>query len=93
MLIWVAVTKISLNVTINSDDPIQYSEHTDEISALEGTLIVNEVSALVPTDGTEEYSISYSWAEDDDEYPSVPQAITAVYTDSEDNKLYTISPD
>lgn len=91
-----AVNQISMNVTLNSDDPIQYSEQADDISALEGSLIVNDVSVNVPTDGSEEYSISYTWAEDDDKYPSVPQAITAVYKGKgeegeEDAKLYTIS--
>ena len=82
-----AVNQISMNVTLNSDDPIQYSEQADEISALEGSLIVNDVSVSVPTDANEEYSISYSWAEDDAKYPSVPQAITAVYPGEEDEKL------
>ena len=61
------------------------------------------MSVSVPTDGTEEYSISYSWAEDDDKYPSVPHAITAIYSgkaeESEEEgeeesgpaKLYSIS--
>ena len=74
-----AVNKIYNSVTINSNDPIQYSEHTDMISADEGTLHVNNVSVTVPTDGTEEYSISYSWAENDSKYPSVPHAITVIY--------------
>ena len=86
-----AVNQISMNVTLNSDDPIQYSEQTDDISALEGSLTVNDVSVSVPTDGSEEYSISYSWAEDDDKYPSVPQAIIAVYPGEAGEKLYTIS--
>ena len=86
-----AVNQISMNVTINSDDPIQYSEQADEISALEGSLIVNDVSVSVPTGESEEYSISYAWAEDDEKYPSVPKAITAVYPGEEGEKLYTIS--
>ena len=91
ILLVFAVNQISLNVTLNSDDPIQYSEQTDDISALEGVLKVNNVSVPVPADGSEEYSISYAWAEEDDKYPSVPQAITAVYKGEEDVKLYTIS--
>lgn len=75
-----AVNKIYNSVTINSNDPIQYSENTDMISADEGTLHVNNVSVTVPTDGTEEYSISYSWAENDNKYPSVPHAISAIYS-------------
>ena len=74
-----AVNKIYNSVTINSNDPIQYSEQTDEIYAEEGTLHVNNVSVTVPTNGTEEYSISYSWSEKDSKYPSVPHAITAIY--------------
>ena len=100
LLLWVfvgiillifAVNMISLNVTLNSDDPIQYSEQVDDISAEEGLLKVNDVRVAVPTDGTEEYSISYSWAEDDGKYPSVPQAITAVYTNEEGAIRYSIS--
>lgn len=91
ILLLFAVNQISNNITLNSEDPIQYSEETDEISALEGTLIVNNVRVAVPTDGSENYSISYSWAEDDEKYPSVPKSITAVYSDKEGNKLYTIS--
>ena len=75
-----AVNKIYNSVTINSNDPIQYSENTDMISADEGTLHVNNVNVTVPTDGTEEYSISYSWAENDNKYPSVPHAISAIYS-------------
>ncbi len=74
-----AVNKIYNSVTINSNDPIQYSEQTDEIYAEEGTLHVNNVSVTVPTNGTEAYSISYSWSEKDSKYPSVPHAITAIY--------------
>lgn len=91
VLLVFAVNQISMNVSINEDDPIQYSEENDEISALEGTLIVNDVHVSVPTTGDEEYSISYTWAEDDEKYPSVPHAITAVYPGEEDTKLYTIS--
>lgn len=80
ILLVFAVNKIYNSVTINSNDPIQYSEHVDDISADEGFLHVNNVSIAVPTDGTETYSISYSWAEDDDQYPSVPHAITAIYS-------------
>lgn len=86
-----ALNTIYNSVTINSNDPIQYSEHSDEISADEGLLNVNNVSVTVPTDGSEEYSISYSWSEDDEKYPSVPHAITAIYSGEEENKLYSIS--
>lgn len=86
-----AIGKIFMSVTINTNDPIQYSEEVDEISANEGSLNVNNVSVTVPTDGTETYSISYSWSENDDKYPSVPHAITAIYSGEEGNKLYSIS--
>ena len=75
-----AVNKIYNSVTINNNDPIQYAEHVDEISADEGYLHVNNVTVVVPTDGTEEYSISYAWSENDGKYPSVPHAITAIYS-------------
>lgn len=103
ILLVAAVNKIFMSVTINTNAPIQYSESIDDISADEGSLNVNNVSVSVPTDGTEEYSISYSWAEDDDKYPSVPHAITAIYSgkaeESEEEggeesgpaKLYSIS--
>jgi len=86
-----AIGKIFMSVTINTNDPIQYSEEVDDISADEGSLNVNNVSVTVPTNGTETYSISYSWSEEDDKYPSVPHAITAIYPDEEGNKLYSIS--
>jgi hypothetical protein len=86
-----AVGKIFMSVTINTNAPIQYSEDVDDISADEGSLNVNNVSVTVPTNGTETYSISYSWSEEDDKYPSVPHAITAIYPDEEGNKLYSIS--
>lgn len=91
ILVPVALNQIAMNVTLNSDDPIQYSEHVDEVSASKGSLIVNDVTVEVPTDGSEEYSISYAWAEDDEEYPSVPHAITAVYKDKDGNSTHSIS--
>ena len=91
ILMLFAVNKIYMSATLNSDDPIQYSERTDEISAQQGLLEVNDVEVTVPSDGNEEYSISYSWAEDDEQYPSVPHAVTAIYSGKEGNKLYSIT--
>ena len=91
ILVPVALNQIAMNVTLNSDDPIQYSEHVDEVSASKGSLIVNDVTVAVPSDGSEEYSISYAWSEEDEEYPSVPHAITAVYSDKDGNKTHSIS--
>ena len=91
VLIPVALNLIYMSAIINTHDPIQYSEHTDEISCADGALIVNNVSVAVPTDGTEEYSISYSWSEEDENYPSVPHTITAVYPDKDGTKKYSIS--
>lgn len=86
-----AANKIFMSVSINNNDPIQYAAQSDEISADEGILNVNNVSASVPTDGSVEYSISYSWAEEDEKYPSVPHAISAIYSDTEGRHLYSIS--
>lgn len=86
-----AANKIFMSVSINSNDPIQYAAHTDEISADEGILKVNGVSAKVPVTGKVEYSISYSWSEEDEKYPSVPHAISAIYSDTEGKNLYSIS--
>ena len=62
--------------------PTEYAEdsNTDIVKCLDGVLIVNGVRAQVPDDGNVHYSISYAWAEDDTDYPSVPHAIVASYT-------------
>jgi len=91
LLLPLALNKIYLSAILNSNDPIQYSEAVDDIFCTEGTLCVNSVTIAVPTDGTEKYDISYSWAEDDGQYPSVPHAITALYSDQEGKSLYSIS--
>ncbi len=91
LLLPIAVHFIYISATLNSDDPIQYSEHVDEISCTDGVLKVNNINVAVPTDGTEEYSISYSWSEEDEKYPSVPHAITAVYKGDESARKYSIS--
>lgn len=61
--------------------PTEYADDrkTDVIKCLDGELIVNGVTAKVPADGNVSYSISYVWAEDDTDYPSVPHAIIASY--------------
>ena len=87
----VAMNKIYMSVSINSHDPINYSVTTDSISAEEGLLKVNDVRVTVPTDGTEEYSISYSWSATDEKYPSVPHAITAIYPKASEENSEGIS--
>lgn len=64
--------------------PTEYAEdsNTDIVKCLDGVLIVNGVRAQVPDDGNVHYSISYAWAEDDTDYPSVPHAIVASYTEA-----------
>ena len=94
--ILLALLMISLlmkSVTINDKDKIKFADEgvTDKISCGEGKLIVNNVSASVPTKGKPEYDISYSWAETDTEYPTIPRAVIASYRDKEGNLLYEIS--
>lgn len=91
LLLPLAVHFIYISATLNSDDPIQYSEHVDEISCTDGVLKVNNINVAVPTDGTEEYSISYAWSEEDEKYPSVPHAITAIYKGAEGARKYSVS--
>ena len=89
-----AMNQIYMSARLNADDPIAYSTSNDDISCTQGVLKVNDVRVSVPSDGKEEYSISYSWAEEDLEYPSVPHAITAIYYDEsgeEPAPLYSIS--
>lgn len=61
--------------------PTEYADdrHTDVITCRDGELIVNGVTAKVPAEGNVNYGISYVWAEDDTDYPSVPHAIIASY--------------
>ena len=91
LFVLVAANMIYMSVTVNTHDPIEYAEQTDTISADTGLLNVNNVSVSVPTSGKEDYRISYSWAEEDKDYPSVPHAITVVYPDPEGKDLYSIS--
>ena len=91
VLIFLAINMISMMVTINSNAPIQYSEATDNISCVDGTLIVNKARVTVPTDGSEEYRITYAWGEEDEKYPSVPHAITVTYPDKEGGTAYSLS--
>ncbi len=91
LLIPLALNLIYMNAIINTHDPIQYSTHTDAVSCADGALIVNNVRVTVPTDGTEEYSISYAWSEEDENYPSVPHTITAVYPAKGGTNKYSLS--
>lgn len=91
LLVPVAINQIMMMVTINSNDPIQYTEDKDVISCSDGFLHVNNVSVAVPTDGNEKYSISYTWSEEDKDYPSVPHAINAVYKDKAGDDSFSIS--
>ena len=86
-----ALNQIYMSARLNADDPITYSTNNDDISCTQGVLKVNDVRVSVPTDGKEKYSISYSWAEEDEEYPSVPHAITAIYYDANSNPLYNLT--
>lgn len=86
-----ALNKIYLSASLNGNDPITYSEATDNISCSEGQLVVNNVKVQVPSNGKEKYNISYAWAEDDKKYPSVPQSISAIYQGEEGAPLYDIS--
>ena len=61
--------------------PTQYAEPegADVVACEEGLLIVNDVHVKVPKTDNVSYNISYSWAEDDKDYPSVPHGIVASY--------------
>lgn len=76
-------------------DPVQYTDKSEgeHITCADGLLIYNDVSAKVPTDGNLKYSVSYSWAEDDTDYPSVPTSALATYTDAPEGgkPVYEIS--
>lgn len=74
--------------------PTEYAEdsNTDIVKCLDGVLMVNGVRAQIPDDGNVHYSISYAWAEDDTDYPSVPHAIVASYT-STPEKTVVITQD
>ena len=75
------------------ETPTQYSDPgKDTFSCQDGTLCINDISVSVPTGENVDYSISYSWAEDDTDYPSVPHAIVASYRDAADGRtMYDIS--
>ena len=61
--------------------PTEYAEtkKADTISSDDGELQVNSVKVKVPDDDYVSYSIAYSWAKGDKEYPSVPNAAIATY--------------
>jgi len=81
LLIATIANIIYYNTAINTDDPITYADEdsSDDVSCTTGSLIVNRVSVAVPTDGNEVYSISYTWSEEDTDYPSVPYASVVSY--------------
>lgn len=91
ILLPLALNKVFLSAELNSDDPLHYTEPIDDISCTDDALIVNNIKAAVPVEGRPEFSISYSWSEEDSDYPSVPHAISANYNDSEGNSLYGIT--
>ena len=87
------VSLLMKSVTINENEEIQYADSsaTDKISCADGRLYVNNISASVPKEGNPEYDISYSWAESDTDYPTVPRAAIASYRNKEGDLLYEIS--
>ena len=91
ILLPLALNRVFLSAELNSDDPIHYTDPIDDISCTDDALIVNNIKAAVPVEGRPEFSISYSWSEEDSDYPSVPHAISANYNDSEGNRLYGIT--
>lgn len=91
IFVFLAINRIYMMVSINSNDPIQYSEVQDDISCSDGLLRINNVSVSIPSNGKEKYSISYSWSAEDTEYPSTPHAITAIYPSKKGSDLYSLS--
>lgn len=87
------VSLLMKSVTINGNEDIQYADSsaTDRISCADGRLYVNNISASVPKKGNPEYDISYSWAESDTDYPTVPRAAIASYRNKKGDLLYEIS--
>ena len=81
-----AINKIYMSATINDDNPITYSAVEDEIFCDDGHLRVNNVDVAVPVSGNEKYSISYSWASGDTDYPSVPHSANVMYPGEETSK-------
>ncbi len=80
-------------VSLNRNDPLFHKDTAvaDEISCNDGELIINNITVKVPTKPNVDYSISYSWAEDDTDYPSVPHAVQAAYSDDEGVTKYDLS--
>ncbi|MBR0373970.1 MAG: hypothetical protein IJH91_05545 [Mogibacterium sp.] len=62
-------------------------QDADQISAENGLLSVNDVSVEVPAEGAK-YTITYEWAEDDEEYPTIPTAASVAYSDDDGNVVY-----
>ncbi|MBR2706524.1 MAG: hypothetical protein IKE74_04700 [Mogibacterium sp.] len=91
LLLVTAVVKIYMSASINGNDPIRYSRSVDDVFCDEGHLVVNDVDVAVPVNGGESYSISYSWAKEDKDYPSVPYAANVLYTDDDEKPKYEMS--
>ena len=62
-----------------------------DVSCSDGLLKVERVSVNVPSNGDAKYSIAYTWAEDDKDYPSVPYAAVASYLNDGVSPAYEIS--
>lgn len=84
---------LSISVSINPDHNIRSNqpETIDEISYTDGKLLVNDVSAEVPADSNVSYNISYSWGNDDTDYPTIPRSITASYYSDDGTLLYNLT--
>lgn len=93
ILVAVLMTVVMRSAVLNRNDKIEYADTTrkDEISCADGKLRVNDVTAAVPASENASYSISYSWAETDKDYPSIPRAALVSYSDDTDHLLYEIS--
>lgn len=81
------------SVSLNRNDDMVYTDpaQVDHITCSDGRLFVNDVSADVSTEGNVSYNISYTWGSEDEDFPSVPRAVTASYRSDENEPLYDIS--
>lgn len=93
ILILLLLTTVMRSAVLNRNDRIIFADnsHKDDISCADGKLTVNNVSANVPSTDNASYSISYSWAESDTDYPSIPRAALVSYNDKSSHLLYEIS--
>ena len=78
------------NMALNSQENVTYADESfiDDIKFDNGKLSVNNVSVEVPTNNNVTYNISYAWAKDDEEYPSVPHVATASYGKKDGSVAY-----